>query len=146
MVTAPTPSIDGAAARAPPVRDLGDIDLEIVGLNSATNGRSCSQHPVCGQEVKVGDILRLVECIVEVNGQVEDAVKCVRIMDGSDGCTVAFIPRAFMKVPKLRKNINKFAIVKEVYKDSDSTYKRRKSQKNLEMAGVVLLSEITRDE
>jgi hypothetical protein len=144
MVT-PTASLDGVAVLAPAVNDLGDIDLEIVGLNSATNGRSCSQHPVCGQEVKEGDILRLVKCVVEVNGKVEDAVKCVLIMDGSDGCTIAFIPRAFMKIPKLRQNINKFVMVKEVYKESESTNKRRKSQKNLEIKGVILLSEISRD-
>jgi hypothetical protein len=44
-----------------------DYDLEIVGLRSGTNDRSCCQHEICGAQVLVGDVLRLVKCIVTIN-------------------------------------------------------------------------------
>ena len=69
-------------------------DLEIVGLNSSTNDRSCCQHKTCGEHVVVNDVLRLVNCVVTINGRAEEAVKLVKIADGSDTCTVAFVPRA----------------------------------------------------
>jgi len=74
-------------------------DLEIVGLKSSTNGRSCCLHSCCGEEVTIGTILRLVKCTVAVDGTVEEAVKCVRVIEGIDGCTVGFVPRVLMKCP-----------------------------------------------
>jgi hypothetical protein len=122
------------------------VDLEIVGLLSNTNGRSCTEHTVCGETVEVGDVLRLVKTVVTVKGVAEEAVKCVRITDGVDSCTVAFVPRNLHNLEIVKKNINNFVIVKEVYADSDNTYKKRKASKNFGMAGVVLLSEIPQAE
>jgi hypothetical protein len=122
------------------------VDLEIVGLLSNSNGRSCTEHTVCGQTVEVGDVLRLVKTVVTVNGVSEEAVKCVRISEGVDCCTVAFLPRLLHNLEIVKKNINNFVVVKEIYGDSDNTYKRRKSSKNFGMAGVVVLSEIPQAE
>jgi hypothetical protein len=122
------------------------LDLEIVGLLSHTNGRSCTQHNICGENVMVGDVLRLVKTVVTVNGVAEEAVKCVRISDGIDSCTVAFVPRNLHNLEIVKNNINSFVIVKEIYADSDNTYKKRKANKNFGMAGVVLLREIPQDE
>jgi hypothetical protein len=124
---------------------IGDVDLEIVGLNSHSNGRYCSVHAVCGDHVRVGDVLRLVETVVTVDGHLEDAVKLVKITDGGEGCTVAFIPRLQINLPIVRRNINKFCVVKELYKNSTNTYKRTKSHRHIGMAGVVLLNEIDRN-
>lgn len=55
-------------------------DLEIVSLESNRNGRSCSVHSTCGEDVKVGDVLRLVGCIVQIDETMEDAIKCVKVI------------------------------------------------------------------
>ena len=43
-------------------------DLEIVGLRASNNGRSCTMHNTCGASLRVGDVLRLVSCVVNVDG------------------------------------------------------------------------------
>lgn len=116
-------------------------DFEIVGLNSSTNGRSCCLHDCCGQDVEVGDVLRLVKCSVSVDGVVEEAVKLVKVVDGVDQCTVAFVPRVLMNLPAVKKQLNKFVQVSELYDSSTSTYKKDKSYKNCGMASVATLDE-----
>lgn len=121
-------------------------DLEIVGLFSSTNGRSCSAHQCCGKEVKKGDILRLVKTVVTVNMAPEEAIKLVRIIDGVDGCTVAFVPRVWTNLNMVKRNINKFVVVQELYEHSSNVSKRMKSKRNLGVAGCIYLDEIPRDE
>ena len=75
------------------LRTKKSIDLEIIGLHCSTNGRSCTQHAVCGSCVVVGDLLRLRRTVVTVNGVEEEAYKVVKIEDLAETCTVAFIPR-----------------------------------------------------
>ena len=116
-------------------------DFEIVGLLSSSNGRSCTLHDCCGQDVNVGDVLRLVGCTVSMEGRVEDAVKLVKVVDGLDLCTVAFVPRVLMSLPAVKNQMNKFVQVSELYRDSDNTYKRDKSYKNCGMARVSTLDE-----
>jgi len=116
-------------------------DLEIVGLKSSTNGRSCCIHTCCGEEVTIGSLLRLVKCTVSVDDQIEEAVKCVLVTNGLDGCTVAFIPRVLAKLPVVQRHINKFVVVTDLYDDSPNLYKRDKSFKNCGMAAVVTLEE-----
>ena len=116
-------------------------DLEIVGLKSATNGRSCCIHRCCGEEVKLGAILRLVKCTVAVDGVAEEAVKCMLVNEGIDGCTVAFVPRVLAKLPLVKKQLNKFVVVTDLYDQSPNKYKRDKLFKNSGMAAVVTLDE-----
>ena len=121
-------------------------DIEIVGLDSSTNGRSCTCHAICGQYVFVDDVLRLVKCVVTVNGKTEDAVKLVKIKDATDSCTVAFVPRVAINNPKVIKNLNKFAQVVEVYKESNNSHKRRLANRNKGVANLVFLDDIPVDE
>jgi hypothetical protein len=79
-------------------------DIEIVGLDSSTNGRSCTCHATCGQYVFVDDILRLVRCVVTVNGVTEEAIKLVKITDATDSCTVAYVPRVSVNLPKISRS------------------------------------------
>ena len=120
---------------------MEDIDLEIVGLNSSTNGRSCCIHACCGESVAVGDVIRLVKTVVTIDGHDEEAVKCVKVVNGADACTVGFVPRVEAALPKVCSHLNKFAQVKELYHQSTSNYKRRKSHMNHGMAAVALLDE-----
>jgi hypothetical protein len=121
-------------------------DIEIVGLDSSTNGRSCTCHATCGQYVFVDDILRLVRCVVTVNGVTEEAIKLVKITDATDSCTVAYVPRVSVNLPKVIKNLNKFAQVVEIYKESTSSAKRRLANQNKGMASIVFLDDIPVDE
>ena len=85
--------------------------------------------------------MRLVECVIEYNGVNEIAIKCVKVVDGQDTCTVAFIPRVTMSLPKVQQHLNKFVQVSELYSLSKNTYKRSKSEANYGMASVELLLE-----
>jgi hypothetical protein len=113
-----------------------------VGLESGSNGRSCCLHAWCGLTVAVGDLLRLKPTIAEIAGIPEPAIKLVKLVDGADGCTVAFVPRVQDFLPKIVANVKRFCVVKELYADSDSRYKRVRSYRNMGMAGVFLLDEI----
>lgn len=122
------------------------FDFEIVGLQSSSNGRSCTIHECCGGDVDVGDVLRLVACTVAVDGVVEEAIKVVKVVEGVDQCTVGFVPRAFKDLPNVKNQLNKFVQVCELYKDSQNRYKRDKSNKNYGMARVSTLDEEGQDE
>lgn len=125
-------------------------DLEIVGLGQPGNGRSCTQHSCCGESLCADDTLRLVKCVVEVDGRPEEAIKCVRISEGSDGCTVAFLPKYMLNIKKLMAKFDKqedpIVQVVELYATSDSTQKRQKSYANFGMAACVFINEIPRNE
>lgn len=117
-------------------------DLEIVGLHVNTSGRYCSVHSCCGKTVVSGDCLRLVRSIVFINGKNEDAVKLVKICDGVETCTVAFVPKVWINLKKVKRNIGHFAVVKELYHESTSSFKREKSKRNCGMASVYFLNEV----
>jgi hypothetical protein len=61
------------------------IDFEIVGLYGSTNGRSCCFHKICGKDIEVGSLVRLVRTVFDINGETESAIKLVKIVDGVDG-------------------------------------------------------------
>jgi hypothetical protein len=44
---------------------LTRFPIMIVGLQKATNGRTCDDHEICGEQVKVSDLLFLTCCQVE---------------------------------------------------------------------------------
>ncbi len=136
----PTATIDNNQ-QAPYLLD-GEIDFEIVGLFSNSNGRFCCSHRVCGKHVGHGDVLRLVKTVVNVGVTAEEAIKLVKIIDGTDGCTIGFIPRVQSRMPKIIADINKFCIVQELYESSSSNYKRKKGEKNHGMASAILLRSI----
>jgi hypothetical protein len=80
--------------------------------------------------------LRLLKCVVTIQGEPEEAIKLVKIEDATDSCTVAFIDRVSASDPKVIKNINKFAQVVEINKDSTNTHKRRMAKQNYGMATI----------
>jgi hypothetical protein len=59
-------------------------DGEIVGLESSTNGRSCGSHECCGKHLCVGDFVRFRLVILEGDGQDTDAMKVIKIKDGTE--------------------------------------------------------------
>jgi hypothetical protein len=110
-----------------PNEPISDTDLEIVGLFSNSNGCCCTIHTMCGNHVRVGDVLQLPKTVVTIDGHLEDAVKLVKIKDVADACTVAFVPQLQVCLPIVLFNINHFCIVKELYSNS-KTHTNNKNQ------------------
>ena len=94
--------------------------------------------------VQAGDLVRFKLCVVSnEDGTFEDAVKVVLIRDGTETCTVGFVPRHIVAVEHKRHSIaDKFAQVIELYDLCESAVKRTKSNRNKGMASYRLLDDI----
>jgi hypothetical protein len=69
----------------------GDL-VDVVGVYRSSNGRSCSEHEVCGQSLQVGDILHIRCNKVEKEGGVmKEALGVYYVVDGVDKCLVGFL-------------------------------------------------------
>jgi hypothetical protein len=101
-------------------------EFEIVGLHHNSQGRSCTMHTHCGKHVLEGDVVRLVRVVLRVNEmkEPEEAIKLVKIIDGTEGCTVAFVPRAFAHMESIKAKVGSYAFVQECYDVSTNKYKR----------------------
>ena len=122
-------------------------EFEIVGLHHNGTGRSCCMHSHCGMHVIVGDVLRLVHVVVTATegNEPENAIKLVKIVDGTESCTVAFVPRAFARLERISSKIGDFCVVLEVY-DTSNKYKQLLSKKNFGMASCLFLHDVPRNE
>jgi hypothetical protein len=101
-------------------------DGEIVGLNSPDNGRSCNQHVCCGRHVvpdhivrfktKVMEVLYQVPGVPEPDARIETVIKAVLVLDGTELCTIGFLPRHVAARPEEAARLhNKFAQIIEIY-------------------------------
>jgi hypothetical protein len=93
----------------------GVIDLEMVGISGILNGQSFCQHYCCGASLLENELLRLVKCVLTTNKKTEEAVKFVHVTAENDGCAIGYLPRVWLKHPKMAQNINNFCIVCELY-------------------------------
>jgi hypothetical protein len=116
--------------------------FEIVGLSGENNGRCCSLHVGCGKYLEVGDVCRVVATQVRIKDEVEDAIKLVKIADGTETCIVGYVPRAYMKNKQVLNALNKEVQVLELYDHSANTTKKANSKRNLGMASVIALNQI----
>ena len=107
---------------------LGEI-VEIVGINSNTNGRSCEEHHTCGCVLEEDSLVRLRKHQVYINGHEQSAVGVYWVSDGVDRCLVGYLHRH--QVKHLNKLEGALCQVTEVYSDnSDSPMKWHKHKKN----------------
>ena len=118
---------------------------EIVGLKGTSNGRSCVSHDCCGEHVNLDDLVRFRLSVADVDGKIEEAIHVVRIQDGTESCTIGFLPRNIVKSRK-DKFIGKFAQIIELYKYSESAVKHQKSHRNKGVASFCLLDDIPQQE
>ena len=81
------------------------VTLEIVGLESNTQGRSCDQHSCCGSLVTEDTVLRLRKVQVIVDGKEERAIAAYHVSDGVDGCRVGFLKRHLVKHWKMYEGV-----------------------------------------
>ena len=105
----------------------GEI-VEIVGINSNTNGHSCEEHHTCGCVLGEDTLIRLWKHQVFINGHEQSAVGVYWVSD-VDRCLVGFLHRH--QVKHLNKLEGAFCQVMEVYSDnSECPTKRHKHKKN----------------
>ena len=101
-------------------------DGKIYGLCQSTNGRSCEQHACCGKHVHAHDLICFMLTVVDYKGTAEEAIEAVLIKDGTETCTVAFLPCHVVCSELSRaRYIGKFAQSIELYKDSTNKTMQR---------------------
>lgn len=120
-------------------------DGEIVGLKGTSNGRTCEIHDCCGEHLAPDDLVRFKLSVVNVGDKTEDAIKVVRVRDGTESCMIGFLPRNIVKSGK-DKFVGKFAQIIELYEHSENTTMRRKSNRNKGVASFRLLQDIQEQE
>ena len=117
---------------------LGEI-VEMVGINSNTNGRSCEEHHTCGCVLEEDTLVRLQKRQVYINGREQSTVGVYWVSDGVDRCLVGYLHRH--QVKHLNKLEGALCQVTEVYSDnSDSPMKRHKHKKNFGCAIAAIVS------
>ena len=117
---------------------LGEI-VEIVGINSNTNGRSCEEHHTCGCVLEEDTLVRLQKRQVYISGREQSAVGVYWVSDGMDRCLVGYLH--CHQVKHLNKLEGALYQVTEVYSDnSDSPTKQHKHKKNFGCAIVAIVS------
>jgi hypothetical protein len=76
--------------------------IDVVGVDSGTNGRHCERHPVCGHFVKAEDFLFCKWAVQKFDLDVPEA--CVQVFklaaDGFVGCHVGYLPRRLVKASR----------------------------------------------
>ena len=120
-------------------------DGEIVGLKGTSNGRSCESHDCCGEHISPDDLVRFKLAVVDIDGKTEEAIKVVRMRDGTESCMIGFLPRNIIKSAK-EKFVGQFAQIIELYEYSDNEVMRRKSHRNKGVASFRLLNDIQEQE
>jgi hypothetical protein len=92
------------------------------------------------------DIIDCINCsffkyiVCSGNDEVIEAIACHVIIDGHEGCRVAFLP--IFCLNQRERYINKFAQVVELFVDSESSHKRGRGHRYKGMASCMLLDDI----
>jgi hypothetical protein len=91
-------------------------DGENVVLHASTNGRSCNQHECCSRHLQPGQIVMLKAAVMKVvyetpgdpecDARVETIIKAVLVLDGTELCTVGFLPRHAAARPQEAARLN----------------------------------------
>ena len=118
-----------------PLREI----VEIVGINSNTNGRSCEEHHTCGCVLEEDCLVQLRKLQVYINGHEQSAVGVYWVSDGVDRCLVGYLHHH--QVKHLNKLEGALCQVTEMSPDnSDSPTKRHKHKKNFGCAIAAIVS------
>jgi hypothetical protein len=72
--------------------------FDVVGVDSGSHGRSCTQHSVCGHFVVVNDKLYCKWAVQSFDDTPESCVQVYKLAaDGHVGCHVGYLPRRLVK-------------------------------------------------
>jgi hypothetical protein len=116
-------------------------DVDVVGCDEGTNGRSCLNHDVCGSQIQIGDILVFRWKVIPTdNDEIEEVIKAFIIKDGSQECHVGYLPKRLLIQKEKFKN--KMAVVLEDLRSSNNAQKRRRSLRHKGIVVCRMLDEI----
>jgi hypothetical protein len=127
--------------------DKADGHLMIVGLDKPTDDKKscCREYVSCGAHVQVNDLLRLVPGNYAV-GKQGRGVKLVKILDGTETCTVGHVPKKYENLPKVKANLYQFVQVCHIGRYADSKRMRKLDRKHHGIASVSFLNDIPKFE
>jgi hypothetical protein len=130
--------------------NFADVTIDVVGVDSELNGRSCSLHPCCGHTILIGDKLvcswgvaaapkqwQLKTALKKVpEEELEEHVKVYKIgTDGLASCHVGYLPRRLFKSNPAPSFDLMYLRVKLDYRISNNQHERSRSSRFL---GIVL--------
>jgi hypothetical protein len=137
--------MSNANKKPPNIFDLTVVD--IVGLDSESHGRSCTQHLCCGHSVKENDVLFCTWQIQLIEnstlGEPEEVVQVYKIAeDGLAYCHVGYLPKRLFRKYGPKQFDKMFLRVLKDYRISDNSHERSRSHHFYGMA----LGKIIRDD
>ena len=113
--------------------------VEIFGIDSPTNGRSCEEHRICGRVLQEDSVVRFRKVQVLIEGKKESAIAAFWVSDGVDRCRVGYLPK--FHVTHWKSLEGALAQITEIYtEDSDSPTKQQKHYRNSGCAIGALIS------
>ena len=96
--------------------------VEIFGIESPTNGRSCEKHRICGCVLQEDSVVRFRKVQVLIEGKEESAIAAFWVSDGVDRCRDGYLPK--FHVTDWKSLEGALAQITEIYtEDSDSPTK-----------------------
>ena len=120
------------------IHPLGQT-VEIFGIDSPTNGRTCEEHRICGHVLQEYVVIRFRKVQVVIKEKEESAIAAFWVSDGIDRCHVSYLPRHCVKHWKRLEGC--LGQIIEVYgEDADSPMKRQKHHRNSGVAVAALIS------
>ena len=103
--------------------------VEILGIISPRNGRSCKEHPICGRVLQEDSVVRFRKVQVLIDGKEESAIAAFWVSDAVDRCRVGYLPK--YHVTHWKSLEGALAQITEIYtEDSESPTKRQKHYRN----------------
>ena len=113
--------------------------VDILGLESPTNGRSSEDHEVNGAVIEVGSVVQFKRVKVTIEDMEEWAIGVYAVTtEEGDGLLVAFLGRFLVK--RWQRYEGRFAVVKEMYRYSDSSSLRAKSHRSCGAASTEIIT------
>lgn len=70
-------------------------------LKAGNNGWSCESHECCGEHIEHDHVVRFKLDITTINGKIEEAIKAVRVRDGTEKYTIVFCLATWLKLLKI---------------------------------------------
>ena len=66
--------------------------VEIFGIDSPTNGRSCQEHRICGHVLQEDVVVRFRKVQVLIKEKEESVITAFWVSNGIDQCHVGYLP------------------------------------------------------
>lgn len=132
------------------------ISVDVVGVDSKTNGRCCNQHDICGRSLRIGDILFTewsmqraidLDCddLLQPIDNLEEVVKVYKVdEDGIARCHVGYLKkRLFYPFGGADQFDSLYLRLLVDYRRSVNEYERSRSQQSLGICNCAIVRDDT---